>query len=416
MNTLQLKIILLLIILSTFTWAEVTVTKVSVKPRWPWNGLVDITYSIECDEVDEKGNPKDVYLDFSGYDNVRNMKIPMKTLTGAGASAPVKHGGPYTVTWDAFKDAPGVISSAFEVKIHALAVLGIYMVVNLETGSVRYTAEEPDLSNNTCRTTELWLRQIMPSKFSMGSPNNELGRRSDEIQHPVTLTRMFYIGVFQCTQKQWQIVMGSNPSTNKGDTRPVENVSYNMIRGSSVTAGAGWPTYGHVVDASSFLGKLQEKTGRFFDLPTEAEWECACRAGTTTALNSDKNLTNGESCPNMAEVGRYAYNRSDGKGGYSQHTKVGSYLSNAWGLYDMHGNVLEWCLDWFGGYPTTAVTDPTGPASGECRVMRGGCYCYGAYLCRSACRYWGGYPTASDSGSANGYGPVGFRVCYLPDK
>ena len=181
----------------------------------------------------------------------------------------------------------------------------------------------------------------------MGSPQDEVGRRSSDMaSHQVTITDIFYIGVFECTQKQWELVMGNIPSNKKGDCRPVEQVSYSMIRGSGEKAGAGWPEYGHTVDATSFMGKLQAKTGLTFDLPTEAQREYACRAGTTTALYSGKNLTNSNEDAATSELARYRYNQSDGKGGYtSGHTKVGSYLPNAWGLFDMYGNADEWCLD-----------------------------------------------------------------------
>ena len=152
----------------------------------------------------------------------------------------------------------------------------------------------------------------------------------DMKQHQVTLTQSFYVGVFEVTQKQWSLVKGGNPSQYLGDCRPVERLSYGDIRGTSATGGAGWPVYGHNVDNDSFMGKLRSKTGLLFDLPTDAQWEYACRAGTSTALNSGKNLTGWAQCPNLAEVGRYYYNRSDGVGGYTNtHTKVGCYLPNA---------------------------------------------------------------------------------------
>ena len=288
----------------------------------------------------------------------------------------------------------------------------LYAVVDLSGGAdaasypVRYSAVGPDLNDDTCRTTELWLRKIPAGTFMMGSPEDEVGRDTDETQHEVTLTQDYYMGVFECTQKQWELVMGSNPSSYQGDCRPVENVSYNIIRGTGAQAGAGWPTYGHAVDASSFMGKLQAKTGLVFDLPTEAQWEYACRAGTTTALNSGKNLTNTGQDDAMDEVGRYDYNRSDSKGGYSQHTKVGSYLPNAWGLYDMHGNVYEWCLDWYNSsYGTTAVSDPVGPNTGSYRVKRGGNWNFNVQNCRSAGRS-NSYPSYISN--------YGFRVLCLP--
>ena len=264
--------------------ADVTVKDVSVKPRWPWNGLVDITYSIECDEKDEDGKDKDVYVSFMGNDSVLNQKVMMKTLAGDGAKDPVKDGGPYTVTWNAGKDCPNFNSAAFLVNIHAIAGIATYMVVDLSGGaeaySVRYTATPPDFDDDTCCTTELWLRQIPAGTFTMGSPLNEVGRDNQEMaQHEVTITKLFFIGVFECTQKQWQLVMGNNPSGYLGDSRPVERVSYNMIRGTSAMAGAGWPVCGHKVDATSFMGKLQEKTRLVFDLPTEAQWEYAMPCG-----------------------------------------------------------------------------------------------------------------------------------------
>ena len=289
------------------------------------------------------------------------------------------------------------------------------MVVDLSEGSevssypIRYTSLEPDLDDDTCRTTELWLRQIQPGTFFMGSPSNELGRGSDETYHEVTLTKIYYIGIFECTQKQWELIMGSNPSYYAGDARPVEMVSYNMIRGTSSTAGAGWPTYGHAVDESSFMGRLQAKSGMVFDLPTEAQWEYACRAGTTTALNSGKNLKSSEQDNAMAEVGRYLYNFTDGKGGYAEDTKVGSYLPNAWGLYDMHGNVWEICLDRFGNLGTDVVVDPKGAKTGENRAFRGGAWYTPAWRCRSA------YRTDIEPSIVSGAGhDHGFRIVCLP--
>ena len=288
-----------------------------------------------------------------------------------------------------------------------------YMVIDLSGGPdakqypVQYTNEKPDLDFDTCRTKELWLRLIQPGTFMMGSPADELGRHlTSEDLHRVSLTQPFYIGVFEVTQKQYELVMDANPSTHKGDVRPVENVSYEMLRG--VAQGALWPSKNNV-DTASFFGKLRAKTGAFADLPTEAQWEYACRAGTTTALHNGKNLTTtGGYCPNMAEVARYGENQRDGKGGYPQHTKVGMYLPNAWDLYDMHGNVREWCLDWFSGsLGTSPVSNPKGAASGNGRVMRGNDYDNShVNRSRSAHREWSSPLTASRW--------LGFRVAVLP--
>jgi len=289
-----------------------------------------------------------------------------------------------------------------------------YMVIDLSGGPdaakypVTYEANPPDLDFDSCRTKEIWLRLIPAGKFMMGSPADELGREGSEDLHQVTLTQPFYIGVFEVTQKQYELVMGANPSKYKGDTRPVERVSYHDLRGKE--KGNQWPK-NNDVDADSFFGKLRAKTGLLADLPTEAQWEYACRAGTKTALNSGKNLTVSSGfCPNLAELGRYANNRSDGKGNFSEHTKVGMYKPNAWGLYDMLGNVWEWCLDGRGDYGTAAVTNPRGSsqrAYGD-MVTRGGCWQDAAGRSRSARRGL----TYSNPNMVSEY--RGFRMVVLP--
>jgi len=292
-----------------------------------------------------------------------------------------------------------------------------YFVIDLSAGASAASYPVTGLSappangwTDEYKTTKLVLRKIPAGAFTMGSPEAELGRYDDETQHQVTLTKDFYAGVFEVTQKQWSLVMGedswpsyfTNPSCR--DSRPVEQVSYDNIRGSDT--GSGWPANSDV-DANSFLGLLREKTGLDFDLPTEAQWEYACRARTTTALNSGNNLTNAVTCPNMAEVGRYKHNGGsddsmdvDTSGGT---TKVGSYKPNRWGLYDMHGNVVEWCLDWrqsdLGG---SAQTDPPGAAEGAQRTNRGGGWGHDAANCRSAYR--------DSIVPSNQYKDVGFRL------
>jgi formylglycine-generating enzyme required for sulfatase activity len=257
------------------------------------------------------------------------------------------------------------------------------------------------------RTTKLVLRRIPTGSFTMGSPEDELGRRTGEDQHEVTLTHDCYLGVFEVTQEQWYRVNGHWPSyfnnTAYRASRPVEQVSYDSIRGSS--AGVGWPG-SSATDATSFLGRLRAKTGlTTLDLPTEAQWEYACRAGSAASLNSGRNLLGVESDPNMDEVGRYWYNGGSGhaQGGTTEvgTARVGSYSPNGWGLYGMHGNVWEWCLDWYGSYPGPAV-DPEGAASGPYRVLRGGSWNDFAQSCRSAYRF-NDVPSLRNGG-------VGFRV------
>ena len=304
-------------------------------------------------------------------------------------------------------DTAVTVTATYKAKISGPLYMVVYDLDKTEW-KIRYTNDGPDLTDDACRTTELWLRYIPAGKFIMGSPKGEVNRYNYETQHEVTLTQPFYIGVFECTQKQWELVKGGTPSMYKGDCRPVEQVSYNDIRGSTED-GIDWPTTEpkHKVAESSFMGILREGTGLTFDLPTSAQWEYACRAGTTTPLNSGEFPSN----ENMAEVGRYYFNQNDGKGGYTYaHTKVGSYRENDWGLYDMHGNVCEWCLDREDGnpYDASSVEDPVGGETGERRVTRSGSWDGGAYSCRSAERY--------SVGSSNRYNILGFRVlCLMPE-
>jgi formylglycine-generating enzyme required for sulfatase activity len=170
-----------------------------------------------------------------------------------------------------------------------------------------------------------------------------------------------------------------------------------MIRGNSDSY--NWPNI-KTVDANSFVGLLRSKTGLSFDLPTEAQWEYACRAGTMSSYNNGGNTE-----ADLKTLGRYSGNRNDGRGGYSEHTTVGSYAPNAWGLYDMHGNVYEWSLDWNGSLSNG--TDPLGPVSGSYRVLRGGLWDGDASYCPSSRRnsnppsinnYFNGFRLACSAG------------------
>jgi formylglycine-generating enzyme required for sulfatase activity len=185
---------------------------------------------------------------------------------------------------------------------------------------------------------------IRPGKFMMGGKE----------QHEVTLTKPYYLGVTLVTQAQYEAVMGQNPSRFKGPMHPVETI--------------GWD------DAADFCRKLSAKTRQTVRLPTEAEWEYACRAGTKTAFSF------GDSDADLDDYGWYAGNSSG-----TTHP-VAQKKPNPWGLYDMHGNVWEWCADWHDDYPKQAVTDPQGPGSAPYRIVRGGGYNYGPVNCRSANR------------------------------
>jgi formylglycine-generating enzyme required for sulfatase activity len=318
-----------------------------------------------------------------------------------GASGIVVGAGIHKLTWIPDAAFTNIMDEVeLRVEYEDVTEQAAYLVLNTTSNKMRVSSEAPDTTDNKCRTDELWLRRIEPGTFAMGSPEDELGRSNEEIQHEVTLTKAYYIGVFETTQKQFQNIFGENPSYNTGDMRPVEEVSYNKLRG--FAKGFAWPE-DHGVDEWSFMGQLRKKAGNVFDLPTEAQWEYACRAGTTTALNDGNNITNTVSDGCLAKLARYYCNRDDGKGGYGEHTTVGSYLPNAWGLYDMHGNMWEWCLDWYGSY-AGPETDPRGASTGSSRVIRGGGWGFYPDLCRSATRT----NFDPDRGDAN-FG-CGFRV------
>ena len=212
---------------------------------------------------------------------------------------------------------------------------------------------------------------IPAGKFMMGSPVSETGRRDIETQHEVTLTKPFYMGKYEVTQEQWQVIMGSNPSEKKGVKWPVGNVSWN--------------------DCQDFIRKLNAKTNGGYRLPTEAEWEYACRAGTNTAYSFGDSLTLGDA--------------NYGPGGKS--VAVGSYKPNGFGLYDMHGYVWEWCEDWYSSYPTQAVIDPMGPATGTYRALRGGGFNNNKLSARSSGRN-------NDSAPTRELTDFGFRLVRTP--
>jgi formylglycine-generating enzyme required for sulfatase activity len=228
----------------------------------------------------------------------------------------------------------------------------------------------------------------------MGSPTNDLEGLVDETQHTVTLTKGFYFGKFLVTQADYLVVIGRNPSFFNGGaygtdlSRPVEQVSWN--------------------DATNYCAQRTQQeaaaglipAGSQYRLPTEAEWEYACRAWTSTRLYYGED-------PGYTEVASYAW-YSDNSGGMTH--PVGQLLPNLWGLYDMVGNVFQWCHDWYGAYPTGTVIDPQGPASGSGRVCRGCGWRFDANNCRSAGQR---VSDAPPNFSAPGFG---FRVVLAADQ
>ena len=371
--------------------ADPTVSNVKMRQRYPWNALVDIDYEIS-------GDLEGVSVSFVVNDKQNDKTYqPTKFI-----SAPTAVAGKNRATWDTAAEGVDIISSNVFVTVSLLKAASpatadkLYMVIDLSGGTaassypVSYLSAAPDGGwTDEYKTTKLVLRRIEAGTFMIGN-----GTMS------ATITKPFYIGVFQMTQKQYALITGSNPSYFKGDMRPVEFVSYPMVRGTS--EGCRWPATAGI-DNSSFLGVFRARTGiGTFDLPTGAQWEYACRAGTTSAYNNG-----GDAEDDLKQLGRYAGNQNDGCGGYSGEgtTTVGSYLPNGWGLYDMHGNVWELCLDWAGdGSANIGGVDPKGAETGTHRAMCGGAWAFGAQDCVSSNR--GGH---NPSHGGNNF--TGFRLC-----
>jgi formylglycine-generating enzyme required for sulfatase activity len=217
---------------------------------------------------------------------------------------------------------------------------------------------------------KLRLVLVPAGEFIMGSPEGEDGREADETQHRVRITKPFWLGKYEVTQGQWKAMMGYIFGDFKA-AAPVEWVSWN--------------------DIQDFLKKASQRTGETVSLPTEAQWEYACRSGTATRFNGGQ-----DSDDSMAKLGWYRSNSNK-----KTHV-VGQQGANAWGLHDMHGNVREWCADQYdsGYYGSSPKDDPTGPPGGGRRVLRGGSWKCSAADCRSARRGWG----------SSVYRAPGFRV------
>jgi len=415
------KVLSFLIMGSTVTAiADVpVVSDIVVRQRWPWSRLVDIDYVLN------NGGPDlgaDITLSAYNGSQANPLYLPDESLSGDFHD--VKEGA-RRIVWDPVKSAfTNDLIMGFRVNITA-AKTPLYMIVNLtesagSSNQVEYVYQDDtrlapdgiwyDVTNNPAyMTTNLVMRRIPAGTYTMGETTGE---------KEVTLSKGLYIGVFEVTQSQWTNIMGSawsfrfsNPLYSA--SRPAEKVSYEDIRGSS--NGNNWPA-DNSVDSNSFIGKLRDRTGIYgFDIPTDAQWEYACRAGTTTYYNDG---LAGTSSTQMDVLGRYRYNGGflnggttspgDNVGPENGSATVGSYQANNWGLYDTHGNVWEWCLDWYDSI-LEGGTDPLGPASNpdSKRLIRCGGWSAAAADCRSARR--NGY-TKSVQHEA-----IGFRLkCELP--
>jgi formylglycine-generating enzyme required for sulfatase activity len=274
--------------------------------------------------------------------------------------------GSYTLTYSAGDSAGNA----------ATPVTRTVDVVDLSSGG-----EDP--ASKVIPDLDLELVSIVAGTFTMGSPADEVGRFNDEgPQTEVTISKSFWLGKTEVTQGQWESVMGGNPSHFKGPDLPVEQVSWEDAMAFCEV----------LTQRERDAGRLPE--GYVYTLPTEAQWEYACRAGTTTRFSF------GDSDSDLGDYGWYG-----GNSGNQTHP-VGEKLANPWGLYDMHGNVNEWCRDWSGNYSGGTITDPAGADSGSLRILRGGFFNDVAGLCRSASR--------SRSWPLLTLTYVGFRVALVP--
>ena len=395
------------------TIPNVAMTSLSARQRYPWNGKVDIDFSFSCDipgayafiQFDA------TYVDGSGVTNT----VPMNTFDQVTLPW-CTNAGTYRVTWDSTADVPGL--QVTNLTYTVTANMAKYMVVNLETGATTYMQECPDPTRtdggwtDEYKTTKMVFRLVQPGSGKLGWGTNAFIDWNCTKVITATFTRPFYLAIFECTQGQAKIINGNNWfgyqevefTGGNRSLRPVSAASWNLWRGSAKD-GYCWPNDGSKVNPSSLIGKLRARTGSdFFDMPTENEWEYAARAGATDAWGGDGLASNvggyaatGTASYNTNTVlnarGRYKFNGGYIDNGNGALTKpayscdeshgtavVGSYSPNAWGFYDMLGNVSECTLDYYPGASRSTSTDSVGSSVPEAskrndqlmRVIRGG--------------------------------------------
>lgn len=334
------------------------VSNVAARQRWPWNNLVDIDFTLSGTDAGTLYQV-DVAASFPG---IAGDEVGATALL----TEPVVSGdGAHRITWDLEAQYPGLVTTNFKVRVTATPLgdaAPVYMVIDLSAGPtagagdypVRYTTQAPDLADDTCRTTEMWLRRCPAGTFNMGYDDYASAADGAWKTHPVTLSHPFYIGVFECTQQQWYQVTGNWPAYYSNEvyraTRPVERVAFSSIRGAT-----GW-TSGNKNDTNvgsgTFIAKMRTRTGiTWLDVPTEAQWEYAARAGTDYVYGwagvTESTITahaRGANTPSPKDGTSVNKQDQDATTDYGT-AKVGTYDANIWGLYDMLGNVAEFVGD-----------------------------------------------------------------------
>ena len=422
---------------STLFADGISVTVNRIHQRWPWEAKIDIDFTLACPE----GEKVDLNPEF--YDGGRKLTVPSYALSGDvyGVSA-----GSRRLTLDPMQTAyTNQVFTRFSVSFSKAMPMPLYLIVDLtksrgDAGQLTYLTES-DLRSGAYGTVEenpvagvsslIWtgvtndaayattkmaFRRVNPGTFTMGYGGARIGTAkifpgsAEDTGMTATLTQPYYIAVFPTTQRQWTTLGFSNNSNFKtdGDKRPVEQIGKNHVnawetlRGShDADGGYHWPDNGYAKSPASMLGVLQDRIGLVCDLPTEAQWEYACRAGTTTVYNDgivrtirkDSDFT--DIAAEIELLGRFYSNGGNGATSSDDPAKgtsiVGSYRPNAWGLYDMHGNTYEACLDWY--YPATTnrydhcAVNPAGPATGTAHMGKGGSYSYAIYQATSGFRW-----------------------------
>ena len=351
-------------------------------------------------ELANQGEPAWVAMDVLtngvsiGMQHVKTVSgdISRYGLDMAGRGPVADDGLEKTIVWDAHRDWHGNLGSNVTVEVTAWytnSPPGVYMVVDLSEGPaaelypVSLSIAVPDPTDLSCVSNKLWLRYIPAGSFTQGSPETEVGRDTTgrETQHQVTLTKPFYAGVFELTRAQYRT-----------------KVKFYDFVGTNIN-----PAVSNTVAAGTFLAKIREKTGLLLNLPTDAQWEYACRAGTTGPFNVETNAL-----VKFGDLAWYSGNAS------SKVHPVGRKRPNAWGLYDMHGNVFEFCRERLNaGLGSGARTDPLNTGSNSGFVIRGGYFGDADYNCRSARRGWRAPSETDPSGWYGGVGQNdGFRLWF----
>ena len=397
-----------------------TVTDVSARQRWPWNGLVDVDFKIGGDSVADLFKVE-VHAAYAGG----TKKVIGRTYL----EEPLRGPGWNRLTWDFGADCPETKADDLQVAVVAtpisraqLDAQDVYMVIDLSSGPdstrypVRYTTTAPTLvptndlvacAADPNRTTKLWLKRVKANTY----PFHDTSKGDPWFNVHLS---PYYIGMFELTQKQWALVMDAWPSKFTNETyraaRPVEQINYEDVIGHN-----NWPN-DRTVSANSFVGKMRARTGlATFNLPTEAQWECACRSGSKESYISGLKFRYAKTVAKPESQLDYNEDPTSGT------ALVGSYGSNYWGFYDFYGNVMEMCLDayladaslktYYGD--ADPVEDPVGPptnSTARYHATRGGGW-YNNDYCNNYSRDYGSNPKITGTRSS----VIGFRVAVSPE-